>query len=88
MARVFITGSSDGLGRMAAQLLIDQGHSAVLHARNHQRGQEALAAVPGAEAVLIADLASVTPDPPSSARRIPHADWMAKILRSARPEMP
>jgi NAD(P)-dependent dehydrogenase (short-subunit alcohol dehydrogenase family) len=60
MARVFITGSSDGLGRMAAQLLIDQGHSAVLHARNHQRGQEALAAVPGAEAVLIADLASIT----------------------------
>jgi NAD(P)-dependent dehydrogenase (short-subunit alcohol dehydrogenase family) len=26
MARVFITGSSDGLGRMAAQLLIEQGH--------------------------------------------------------------
>lgn len=27
MARVFITGSSDGLGRMAAQLLIEQGHN-------------------------------------------------------------
>ena len=25
MSRVFITGSSDGLGRMAAQLLIEQG---------------------------------------------------------------
>ncbi|MGC1372792.1 MAG: SDR family NAD(P)-dependent oxidoreductase [Candidatus Sulfotelmatobacter sp.] len=59
MARVFITGSSDGLGRMAAQLLIEQGHSAVLHARNQQRGQEALAAVPGAEAVVIGDLASI-----------------------------
>jgi NAD(P)-dependent dehydrogenase (short-subunit alcohol dehydrogenase family) len=34
MARVFITGSSDGLGQMAAQLLIEQGHSVVLHARN------------------------------------------------------
>jgi NAD(P)-dependent dehydrogenase (short-subunit alcohol dehydrogenase family) len=34
MSRVFITGSSDGLGRMAAQLLIEQGHSVVLHARN------------------------------------------------------
>jgi NAD(P)-dependent dehydrogenase (short-subunit alcohol dehydrogenase family) len=32
MARVFIMGSSDGLGRMAAQLLIDQGHTVVLHA--------------------------------------------------------
>jgi NAD(P)-dependent dehydrogenase (short-subunit alcohol dehydrogenase family) len=59
MARVFITGSSDGLGRMAAQLLIEQGHSVVLHARSKQRGQEALAAVPGAETVVIGDLASI-----------------------------
>lgn len=59
MARVFITGSSDGLGRMAAQLLIEQGHRVVLHARNQQRGEEALAAVPGAETVLVADLMSI-----------------------------
>jgi len=59
MARVFITGSSDGLGRMAAQLLIEQGHQVVLHARDPQRGEEALAAVPGAEAVVIGDLASI-----------------------------
>ena len=59
MARVFITGSSDGLGRMAAQLLIEQGHRVVLHARDPQRGEEALAAVPGAEAVVIGDLASI-----------------------------
>lgn len=59
MARVFITGSSDGLGRMAAQLLIEQGHRVVLHARNAQRGREAKAAVPGAEAVLLADLSSI-----------------------------
>jgi len=59
MARVFITGSSDGLGRMAAQLLIEQGHGAVLHARNQKRADESLAAVPGAEAVVIGDLASI-----------------------------
>lgn len=59
MARVLITGSSDGLGRMAAQLLIEQGHAAVLHARNEQRGEEALAAVPEAEAVVIGDLSSI-----------------------------
>jgi NAD(P)-dependent dehydrogenase (short-subunit alcohol dehydrogenase family) len=59
MARVFITGSSDGLGRMAAQLLIEQGHSLVLHARNEQRGRDALAAVPGAEKVVIGDLSSI-----------------------------
>ena len=59
MARVFITGSSDGLGRMAAQLLLEQGHRVVLHARNPRRGEEALAAVPGAEAVVTGDLASI-----------------------------
>src|ERR1700723_858465 len=60
MARVFITGSSDGLGRMAAQLLVEQGHSVVLHARSPERGQEALSAVPGAETVVIGDLTSIT----------------------------
>ena len=59
MARVFITGSSDGLGRNAAQLLIEQGHRVVLHARNERRGEEALVAVPRAEAVLIGDLTSI-----------------------------
>ena len=59
MARVFITGSADGLGRMAAQLLIEQGHHAILHARNEQRGREAMAAVPEAEAVVIGDLTSI-----------------------------
>jgi NAD(P)-dependent dehydrogenase (short-subunit alcohol dehydrogenase family) len=59
MARVFITGSADGLGQMAAQLLIEQGHNVVLHARSERRGQQALAAVPGAESVVIGDLASI-----------------------------
>jgi len=59
VARVFITGSSDGLGRMAAQLLIEQGHAVVLHARNEQRGREAISAVPGAETVVTGDLASI-----------------------------
>jgi NAD(P)-dependent dehydrogenase (short-subunit alcohol dehydrogenase family) len=44
---------------MAAQLLTEQGHGVVLHARNQQRGEEALAAVPGAEAVVIGDLTSI-----------------------------
>jgi NAD(P)-dependent dehydrogenase (short-subunit alcohol dehydrogenase family) len=33
MARIFITGSSDGLGLSAARLLVEQGHGVVLHAR-------------------------------------------------------
>lgn len=59
MARVFITGSSDGLGKMAAQGLVEQGHQVVLHARHAQRGQEAMDAVSGAEAVVIGDLSSI-----------------------------
>ena len=59
MARVFITGSSDGLGRMAARLLLEQGHQVVLHARNAQRAEEALAAAPGALSAVIGDLSSM-----------------------------
>jgi NAD(P)-dependent dehydrogenase (short-subunit alcohol dehydrogenase family) len=59
MARIFITGSSDGLGSMAAKLLISEGHQVVLHARNAERGKQALEKVPGAETVLIGDLSSI-----------------------------
>lgn len=59
MARVFITGSSDGLGKMAAELLIEQGHAVVLHARNESRAKDAREAVPGAEAMVIGDLSSI-----------------------------
>jgi NAD(P)-dependent dehydrogenase (short-subunit alcohol dehydrogenase family) len=56
MARIFITGSADGLGLMAARLLVEQGHQVVLHARHEARAQEALAAVPGAEGTVAGDL--------------------------------
>ena len=35
--RVFITGSAGGLGRAAAQTLLDQGHEVVVHTRNRDR---------------------------------------------------
>jgi NAD(P)-dependent dehydrogenase (short-subunit alcohol dehydrogenase family) len=56
MARIFITGSSDGLGQLAARALVTMNHQVVLHARNEKRGQEALNKVPGAEGVLTGDL--------------------------------
>jgi NAD(P)-dependent dehydrogenase (short-subunit alcohol dehydrogenase family) len=59
MSRIFITGSSDGLGLMAAQLLLEQGHSVVLHARNVQRAEAAHRKLPGAEAIVTGDLASL-----------------------------
>jgi NAD(P)-dependent dehydrogenase (short-subunit alcohol dehydrogenase family) len=59
MARIFVTGSADGLGQLAANALIREGHKVVLHARNESRGNEALAKVPGAETVLTADLSNI-----------------------------
>ncbi len=59
MARVFITGSSDGLGLMVGQLLDDQGHQAVLHARNDRRAADAKKTLPKAEAVIGGDLATI-----------------------------
>jgi len=56
MARIFVTGSADGLGQLTATALVAQGHEVVLHARNEKRGQEALNKVPSAETVLTADL--------------------------------
>nr|WP_196806916.1 SDR family NAD(P)-dependent oxidoreductase [Rhodococcus sp. 15-649-1-2] len=37
MSRVLITGSTDGIGRAAAESLLDAGHEVVVHARTRQR---------------------------------------------------
>ena len=59
MARIFVTGSADGLGQMAAKRMVEDGHRVVLHARNDKRAKEALAAVPGAETAIAGDLSSI-----------------------------
>jgi NAD(P)-dependent dehydrogenase (short-subunit alcohol dehydrogenase family) len=59
MSRVLITGSSAGLGLLAAKRLLAQGHEVVLHARTKERADDAWAAVPKAAAVVIGDLASI-----------------------------
>lgn len=56
MARVFITGSADGLGLMTGRRLAEQGHEVVLQARNEQRARDTRAALPEAAAVLTGDL--------------------------------
>jgi NAD(P)-dependent dehydrogenase (short-subunit alcohol dehydrogenase family) len=59
VARIFITGSADGLGQMSASLLIGQGHEVVLHARSEERGREAISKTPGAVAVFTGDLLNI-----------------------------
>jgi len=56
---VFITGSSDGLGLMAARLLIEHGHQVVLHGRNEVRSRDALADAAGAQGVVSGDLSTI-----------------------------
>src|ERR1700678_4842871 len=59
MSRIFISGSSTGLGLMAGELLIEQGHQVVLHARNASRADDARRALPGAEAIVQGNLDTV-----------------------------
>jgi NAD(P)-dependent dehydrogenase (short-subunit alcohol dehydrogenase family) len=59
VARIFITGSADGLGHMSANLLIQKEHKVVLHARNAERAREVKKKTIGAEAILIGDLSDI-----------------------------
>jgi hypothetical protein len=59
MARVFVTGSADGLGKMAGELLIEKGHKAVLHARSAERADETRKKVVRAEDIVVGNLSSI-----------------------------
>jgi NAD(P)-dependent dehydrogenase (short-subunit alcohol dehydrogenase family) len=58
VARIFITGSTDGLGRGAASVLMGEGHDVVLHARTFQRAAALSDLAPDASGVVIGDLSS------------------------------
>jgi NAD(P)-dependent dehydrogenase (short-subunit alcohol dehydrogenase family) len=59
MSRIFISGSSTGLGLMAAEQLVQQGHQVVLHARNAARAEDARRALPQAQRVVEGDLDTI-----------------------------
>ena len=58
MATVFITGSTYGLGRAAAQSLLDDGHQVVLHARSADRAATIGEVASRAAGIAIGDLRS------------------------------
>ena len=60
MSRIFITGSTDGLGRAAARTLMDEGHQVVLHARSKQRASVLAELAPRAAGMVIGDLGSAS----------------------------
>jgi NAD(P)-dependent dehydrogenase (short-subunit alcohol dehydrogenase family) len=59
MSRIFVSGSSTGLGLMAAALLVEQGHEVVIHARNAARAADARRDLPKAKAIVVGDLETI-----------------------------
>ncbi|RKH52975.1 SDR family NAD(P)-dependent oxidoreductase [Corallococcus interemptor] len=57
MARIFITGSADGLGKAAARTLLADGHEVIIHVRSEQRLAGVQDLVTQGAAALVADLA-------------------------------
>jgi NAD(P)-dependent dehydrogenase (short-subunit alcohol dehydrogenase family) len=58
VARIFITGSADGLGRAAARSLLDEGHEVLLHARTPGRADALADLATRAVGVVVGDLSS------------------------------
>ncbi len=58
MSRVFITGSTQGLGRAAAETLLDEGHEVVLHARSRERASAVADLGARCLGVVVGDLSS------------------------------
>jgi NAD(P)-dependent dehydrogenase (short-subunit alcohol dehydrogenase family) len=58
MSRIFITGSTDGLGYAAARDLIEDGHEVLLHARSQSRADDLDDLVSQSAGVVIGDLSS------------------------------
>jgi len=82
MSRVFITGSAEGLGRNAAQALIDEGHEVVLHARSKQRAAVLDDLAPRAAGIVIGDLASAA-DVRSIAAQVNGLGRMQAVIHNA-----
>ncbi len=58
MRRVFITGSTDGLGLAAARALIGDGHEVVLHARSRERAAALVDLSGKSLGIVVGDLSS------------------------------
>jgi NAD(P)-dependent dehydrogenase (short-subunit alcohol dehydrogenase family) len=59
MSRVFLTGSADGLGLLAARQLVANGHRVTLHARTGRRADQARLSLPEADAVVVGDVSAL-----------------------------
>jgi len=82
MAKIFITGSTDGLGRAAARALIDEEHEVVLHARSRERAAALDDLVPRSAGVVVGDLSRAT-DTRSVADQVNAIGRMDAVIHNA-----
>jgi NAD(P)-dependent dehydrogenase (short-subunit alcohol dehydrogenase family) len=82
MACIFITGSTDGLGRAAAESLLDRGHAVVLHARSTDRASTLDGLASRAAGVVIGDLRSAI-ETRSIAEQINRIGRMDAVIHNA-----
>jgi len=59
MSRIFITGTSQGIGLETGRTLVEMGHEVVAHARNDERARATSEALPGAHAIVTGDLSDL-----------------------------
>jgi NAD(P)-dependent dehydrogenase (short-subunit alcohol dehydrogenase family) len=59
MGRVFISGSADGLGRMAGEWLLQHGHQVTFHARSQKRADELKRKVAAATDIVTGDVSTL-----------------------------
>ena len=59
MARVFVSGSSTGLGLLTGKELLASGHDVVFHARNAARAEDLRREAPQATAIVVGDIGTI-----------------------------
>jgi NAD(P)-dependent dehydrogenase (short-subunit alcohol dehydrogenase family) len=82
MSRVFITGSTDGLGLAAARTLMAEGHEVVLHARSKERASSLSAIEHRSAGIVIGDLSSAA-ETRSVAEQVNRIGRMDAVIHNA-----
>jgi NAD(P)-dependent dehydrogenase (short-subunit alcohol dehydrogenase family) len=59
MSRIFVTGSADGLGKLAARALLEQGHHVVVHVRAKSRLSAVQSLLDDGAQAVVGDLADL-----------------------------
>ncbi|WP_292669173.1 SDR family NAD(P)-dependent oxidoreductase [Mesorhizobium sp.] len=60
MARVFVSGSSAGLGLLAGKELLAKGHGVIFHARNAVRAEDLKHEAANASSIVVGDISTIS----------------------------